>query len=79
MFQPELVTSHVIRSYIAERLETHQQGGFYVSFNAIRTFYLWIWNEYDLESPNPIRKVKCSGRKAEPIPGIPIEKIELLF
>ncbi len=51
----------------------------YTSYNAIRTYLLWVWDEYEFETPNPIKKVKCSQRPRKPISGIPIELIDTLF
>ena len=35
----------------------------------------WVWDEYDIDTRNPITKVKCADRPPEPIAGITLEEV----
>lgn len=76
----EDVTSQLIRDYLEWlREDGHNQGGVFLYFRVLRTLLNWIWEEYDVDLPNPIRKVKCADRKPEPIEGIKIADVDKML
>lgn len=73
------LTAPSIRAYLVQYAETHSQGGAHGIFRSIRVYLNWIWEEYEFEIPNPIKKVKCSNRQPDPIKGVAPEDIDKLF
>jgi site-specific recombinase XerD len=69
----------VIREYFVE-LKTHRNiGGCHASFRALKCFFNWVGNEYDLIWKNPIYKVKVPHSKIPPLPEIPMEDVRKLL
>lgn len=75
----EQITPTVLRMWFGE-LGTHrQQGGIAGSFRTIKSFLIWVWNEYDYQTKNPIYKVNVSPAKNQPLPEIPIDAVKQLL
>lgn len=74
------VTSEIIRNYLDELKDSgHSQGGVHSYFRTLRALMNWAWDEYDIESRNPVDKIKCQDRRPEPIPGITIAEVGLML
>lgn len=70
------ITAQSIRNFLEDLREAgHNQGGVFLYFRVVRTLMNWVWDEYDVESRNPISKVKCQDRRPEPLPGITIAEV----
>lgn len=52
------VTPNTIRRWLLQLSQTRNPGSVHVSYRVLKTFFRWCWLEYDIESPNPIAKVK---------------------
>lgn len=75
---PEL-KPNVIRSFLSQYKENHTIGGTHAYYRAIKSYLNWVWYEYDIESLNPINKVKCPNRQVEPIQGVSTDDVDKLF
>ena len=72
----EDVTPDMIRDALKDFSQTHNTGGTFRLFSSFRAFFNWYWDEYDVESKNPIKKVTWKRPSAVPIPGISRKEIE---
>lgn len=74
------LTADDIRFFLKDlKDEGHNQGGVHSYYRTLRAIMNWVWDEYDLDTRNPISKVKCADRRPEPIDGITIEEVEELL
>ncbi len=73
------VTPQVIRTYLMELKEGHNQGGVHSFYRSIKAFLRWMWYEYDFDWPNPIMKVRCEANNIPPITGVQPEHIDRIF
>lgn len=69
------LTPDLIRRYILQLAETHNQGGVHACFRPLRTLLLWVESEEIM--PNgwrtPIRKVKAPKLTLQPIEPIALD------
>ena len=56
----------------------HNSGGIHAFYRSMKTFLRWYWDEMDLETKNPISKVKAPRLTEEPLEGISKEDFALL-
>lgn len=75
----ELIRPQHIRTYLYEYTGQHSQTGAHLTYRAIKAMLRWAWDEYDIEIPNPINKVKCSPGPIEPIKGVDPNDVDKLF
>ena len=68
-----------IRKYLVHlQDEGHNPGGVHAHFRAIKTFFIWIEDEYD-DFKNPIRKVKTPHVPKKVLDAIPLSDIKKLL
>ena len=78
-FISQIVPS-TIRDYLLLLSERgHNDGGVHGYYRAIKAFLKWYWDELDLETKNPIDKVKAPKVAIEPIQGISRDDFEKLI
>lgn len=77
--QIEEVTAAHLREYFIELSEEHNVGGVEVYHRPIRAMFKWYWDEYEMETRNPIDRVKVKHARPEPRPGIPLEHVQALL
>ena len=78
--QVSQITPDLIRRYIVQLSETHNQGGVHACFRPLRTLLLWAEAE-EIMPPswkNPIRWVKAPKLPVEPIEPISLEDVRPL-
>lgn len=74
------ITPNSIREYLLLLSEEgHNEGGIHGYFRAIKAFLKWYWEELDLDTKNPIDKVKAPKVSIEPIEGISREDFDKLL
>ena len=75
------ITSNNIREFLLylEEVKEHNPGGVHTYFRVLKTFLRWHWEEMEIESTNPISKVKAPKLTVEPIQGITREEFESLL
>lgn len=73
------ITPDVIRAFLLDYKESHNQGGVHAVYRAIKAFMNWLWFEYEFSRPNPMMKVKCETHKQPPIEGLAPEHIADIF
>jgi site-specific recombinase XerD len=78
--QASQVTPDLIRRYILQLAETHNQGGVHACFRPLRTLLLWVESEeiMPLGWRNPIRRVKAPKIAIEPIEPIGLGDVRAL-
>jgi len=64
------ITSDVIRNYLFELSQHRNPGGQHASFRALRAFLRWVWNEYEIETRNPITKIAAPVYTIQPLQGL---------
>lgn len=70
-----IITPDSLRAHLSE-LSTHRNpGGVMVQFRVIRTFLYWCWDEYEIDTRNPITRIKPPHVSAEPLPGVKLEHV----
>ena len=79
LFKIGELNAPAIRAFLAEYAQVHSQGGAYAIFRSVRAYLNWIWEEYEFDWPNPIKKVKCQNRPPEAIKGVDPADIDKLF
>lgn len=71
------VSTEIIRSYLLSIRGRRSPGGVHATYRAIRALFNWYEFEYEPEGwKNPIKKVKVSYPRGDPLPGVAIEDIE---
>ncbi len=78
--QVSQITPDLIRRFILELSETHNQGGVHACFRPLRTLLLWVESEEIMPAgwKNPIRKVKAPKLAVQPIEPVGIEDVRAL-
>jgi len=79
--QASQLTPDLIRRYILELSETHNNGGVHACFRPMRTLLLWVEQEEIMPADwkNPIRKVKAPKLLIEPIEPVALQDISTLL
>ena len=75
----EEITPVIIRSYLFELEEKRNPGGRLASFRAIKTFLRWVWDEWDLETRNPISKLRTPKVTNNPQQGVELENVKRMI
>jgi len=52
------LTPNLIRRWLLDLGQTRNPGGIHVNYRTLKTFLRWAWTEYEIETVNPILKVK---------------------
>ena len=73
------LSAQAIRAFLLEYEQEHSHGGSHAIFRSVRAYLNWIWNEYEFEWPNPVKKVKWSRGVTEPIHGVDPDDVSKLF
>ena len=74
------ITPSLIRDYLLILEERgHNAGGVHGYFRSVKAFLRWYWDELDIETVNPISKVKTPRLPVEPIEGISRDDFESLL
>ena len=75
----EQVTVAMLRIYFAQYQENHTRNGAAVQYRAVRAFFYWVWDEYELEWKNPIKKISITADPVVPIHGVDPDDVDKLF
>lgn len=73
------VSPPIIRMYLADLATYRNQGGIHFAYRPMKTFFRWTWDEFDINLPNPIDKVKVKRPLPTPIPGATVEDVRKLL
>lgn len=73
------ITVDTIRDIIAEYGMDHKATGTDFLFRHMRAFVNWYWTEYEIDKPNPIKKIKWRNHDAPPKEGITQEEVDKLL
>jgi site-specific recombinase XerD len=74
------ITSNIIRDFLLILEERgHNAGGIHGYFRSVKAFLKWYWDEEEIESRNPIDKIKTPKVPVEAIEGISREDFDLLL
>lgn len=78
--QVSQLTPDLIRRFILQLAETHNQGGVHACFRPLRTLLLWVESEEIMPAgwKNPIRKVKAPRLTIQPIEPIALDDVRAL-
>lgn len=71
----EDVNPDFIRKHLLELAEHRNPGGVHARFRAVRAWLNWTWDEYEIDTRNPISRVKPPRVSNDPLPGVSIENI----
>ena len=75
----EEMTANVIRHFLLRLGERRNQGGVHASYRAIKAWLNWVWDEFEIEGRNPIKRVSVPTGKNQPLPGIPISDVKKMI
>ena len=75
----EDVNAVVLRASINDYADDHGDGGRWFYYRHLKVFINWYWCEYDIETPNPMDKIKIKKNSTPPKQGITREDIDLLL
>lgn len=76
----EDITAVVLRASINEYAEEHSNGGKFFYYRHLKVFINWYWDENDIETANPIKKIKgIKKASTPPKQGITREEIDKLL
>lgn len=73
------ITADVLRSILEDYAVDHDDNGVQFVYRHLRSFVNWYWDEYDIERPNPMRKVKWKKVAYPPKEGITQDEINKLL
>ncbi len=74
------ITPSLLRDYLLILEDRgHNPGGVHTYYRAVKTFLKWYWEEEEVDSPNPINKVKAPRIPQEVIEGVSREQFESLL
>lgn len=73
------VTESDLRMLIDEYAQTHTVGGVHFMYRHLKAFINWYWDENEIDTANPIRKIKVKKPKLPPQPGISRPEVELVL
>lgn len=75
IFTIDQIDPDFLRAHLLALSESRNPGGIHARYRAIRAFLNWLWNENELDTRNPITRVKPPKVSHEPLPGVPVEHI----
>lgn len=73
------LTPDTIRQYLLQLAEHRNPAGCHCSYRIIKTFLRWVWDEFEIESRNPITRVEPPKINPQPLPGIALADIQRLI
>ena len=73
------ITTDVLQAIIDNYESTHEKGGTDFLFRHLRTFINWYWQEFEIATKNPMKKVRWKTPSTPPKKGITQEEVELLI
>jgi integrase/recombinase XerD len=73
------VTPADLRQFLLHLGDRRNPGGMHVAYRALRTFLRWYWLEYDIQSPNPITKVRPPKVVQQPLEPLPLIDIQAML
>lgn len=73
------VTASDLRVIVEDYAADHNQGGVDFVWRHLKTFINWYWDEYDLPTACPTKKVKIKKPAVKPIPGITHDEIQAMI
>jgi len=73
------LTPGTIRLYLLDLSQRRNPGGQHAAYRAIRALLRWTWEELELETRNPITRVKAPKVVNNPLPGVSLETIRTLI
>lgn len=68
-----------LRQYLLHLSGTRNPGGIHAAYRAIRAFFRWCWIEYDIQSPNPITKVRPPKVVQQPLEPLPLPDLQAML
>jgi site-specific recombinase XerD len=79
--QVSQITPDLIRRYMLQLAETHNEGGTHACFRPLRTFLYWVESEEIMlpDWKNPIRKVKAPRLSLQPLDPVSIDDVSALL
>ena len=75
---PEL-TPQVLRSWMLKLGETRTPGGLHVNYRCVKAFLRWVWAENDLESRNPISRVRPPKVPRKQLPPVKLDDLRAIL
>jgi integrase/recombinase XerC len=75
------LTPDIIRCYLLELADRHNEGGVHASFRVLRTFMYWVEEEeiMPIGWKNPMRRVKTPKLSIQPIEPVPLHDVSALI
>jgi len=73
------LTADAIRTWLLQLSERRNPGGVHASYRAIRAFLRWLWQEYELDAPNPIAKVRAPKRPQELLAPVSLDVLKAML
>jgi site-specific recombinase XerD len=68
-----------LRRWLIRLAQTRNPGGVHVSYRVLKTFFRWCWLELDIESPNPITKVRPPKVVQQPLEPVPLPDLQAML
>lgn len=75
----EELSPDVIRLYLVSLGERRNGGGQHAAYRVIRAWLRFAWEEYDLQTRNPIERVKPPKRNTQARPGVEVSDVQKLI
>jgi integrase/recombinase XerD len=75
----ESITSNILKTYFLSLSSHHNKGGVNSSYRALKALLNFYDSEYEPEWKNPIKKIKISPNRINPLPEIPISEVQKLL
>lgn len=73
------ITADILRSILEDYAVDHEDSGVQFVYRHLRSFINWYWDEYDVPSANPMKKVKWKKVSAPPKEGITQDEVNKLL
>ena len=73
------VTELALRMIIEDYQQDHSVGGVHFMYRHLKAFINWYWDDDEITTPNPIRKIKVKKPKLPPQQGISRQEVELVL
>jgi len=73
------VTSTTIRRWLLHLAKRPTPGGVHVSYRVLKTFFRWCWLEYEIDSTNPIARVRRPKVPAKTLPPLSLDVLTAML
>jgi integrase/recombinase XerD len=73
------VTSSSLRRWHLHLSQNRNPGGVHISYRVLKTFFRWCWLECDIDSRNPITKVRPSKVVQRPLEPLPLPDLQVML